>query len=58
MGLLTTFGAQVIMVDHDLDLIREVCASTAVLDFGKLIAFGPTHEVLQDEAVKTTHLGR
>ncbi|MEP3778938.1 MAG: ATP-binding cassette domain-containing protein [Paracoccaceae bacterium] len=53
-----TFGAQIIMVDHDVDLIRDVCTSTAVLDFGKLIAFGPTHDVLQDEAVKTAYLGR
>ncbi|WP_390911068.1 ATP-binding cassette domain-containing protein [Pseudosulfitobacter sp. SM2401] len=52
------FGAQIIMVDHDVDLIRDVCTSTAVLDFGKLIAFGPTRDVLQDEAVKTAYLGR
>lgn len=52
------FGAQIIMVDHDVDLIRDVCTSIAVLDFGKLIAFGPTREVLQDEAVKTAYLGR
>ena len=52
------FGAQIIMVDHDVDLVRDVCQSTAVLDFGKLIAFGPTDEVLQDEAVKTAYLGR
>lgn len=52
------FGAQIIMVDHDVDLIRDVCAATAVLDFGKLIAFGPTRDVLQDEAVKTAYLGR
>ncbi len=54
----TVFGAQIIMVDHDIDLIRDVCESTAVLDFGKLIAFGPTSEVLQDEAVKVAYLGR
>lgn len=54
----TRFGAQIIMVDHDVDLVRDVCHSTAVLDFGKLIAFGPTQEVLQDEVVKTAYLGR
>lgn len=54
----TRFGAQIIMVDHDVDLVRDVCQATAVLDFGKLIAFGPTDEVLQDEAVKTAYLGR
>jgi len=52
------FGAQIIMVDHDVDLIRDVCTSTAVLDFGKLIAFGPTDDVLRDEAVKAAYLGR
>lgn len=57
-GIKATFGAQIIMVDHDVDLIRDVCSSTAVLDFGKLIAFGPTGDVLQDEAVKTAYLGR
>lgn len=57
-GIKPTFGAQILMVDHDVDLIRDVCASTAVLDFGKLIAFGPTAEVLQDEVVKTAYLGR
>ncbi len=52
------FGAQIIMVDHDVDLVRDVCQSTAVLDFGKLIAFGPTEDVLRDAAVKTAYLGR
>ena len=57
-GIKATFGAQVILVDHDVELIRAVCVSTAVLDFGRLIAFGHTSEVLQDEAVKTAYLGR
>lgn len=57
-GIKPTFGAQILMVDHDVDLIRDVCTSTAVLDFGKLIAFGPTTEVLQDEVVKIAYLGR
>lgn len=57
-GIHPEFGAQVVLVDHDVDLIRDVCASTAVLDFGKLIAFGPTDEVLADEVVKTAYLGR
>ena len=37
---------------------KDVCTVTAVLDFGKLIAYGPTHEVLADEVVKTAYLGR
>ncbi len=52
------YGAQILMVDHDVDLVRDVCTSTAVLDFGKLIAFGPTQDVLRDETVKAAYLGR
>ncbi len=57
-GVKSRFGSQIILVDHDVDLVRDVCSATAVLDFGRLIAFGPTREVLQDEAVKTAYLGR
>jgi branched-chain amino acid transport system ATP-binding protein len=57
-GIHPEFGAQVLLVDHDVELIRDVCTVTAVLDFGKLIAFGPTEEVLADEVVKSAYLGR
>ncbi len=58
LGIHPEFGAQVLLVDHDVDLIRDVCSSTVVLDFGKLIAFGQTEEVLLDEVVKAAYLGR
>ena len=35
------FGALVILVDHDMSLVSACCETTAVLDFGKLIASGP-----------------
>src|SRR6185369_1767116 len=45
------FGALVILVDHDMSLVSACCQSTAVVDFGKLIASGPTPEVLRNEHV-------
>ena len=51
------FGALVILVDHDMSLVSACCETTAVLDFGKLIASGPTHEVLRNEAVIGAYLG-
>lgn len=57
LGIHPEFGAQILLVDHDVELIRDVCTSTAVLDFGKLIAYGPTGEVLEDEVVKAAYLG-
>lgn len=50
-------GAQVLVIDHDVDLIQRICAETLVLDFGRRIAFGTTSEVLADPAVKAAYLG-
>ncbi|MEA2332403.1 MAG: branched-chain amino acid transport system ATP-binding protein [Thermoleophilaceae bacterium] len=50
-------GGIVILVDHDMSLVSACCDVTAVLDFGKLIASGPTAEVLRDEAVMKAYLG-
>jgi branched-chain amino acid transport system ATP-binding protein len=50
-------GALVILVDHDMSLVSACCELTAVLDFGKLIAAGPTGEVLRDEQVIKAYLG-
>jgi ABC-type branched-subunit amino acid transport system ATPase component len=51
------FGALVILVDHDMSLVSACCESTAVLDFGKLIAAGPTAEVLRNARVILAYLG-
>ncbi len=51
------FGALVILVDHDMSLVSACCQTTAVLDFGKLIASGPTAEVLRDEHVMRAYIG-
>jgi len=49
--------APVVLVDHDMSLVSACCATTAVLDFGKLIASGTTAEVLRDEHVIRAYLG-
>ena len=50
-------GALAILVDHDMSLVSACCETTAVLDFGKLIAAGPTAGVLRDEQVIRAYLG-
>jgi ABC-type branched-subunit amino acid transport system ATPase component len=50
-------GALVILVDHDMTLVSACCELTSVLDFGKLIATGPTDEVLRNEQVVRAYLG-
>jgi ABC-type branched-subunit amino acid transport system ATPase component len=50
-------GALVILVDHDMSLVSACCETTAVLDFGELIASGPTSEVLRNEHVMRAYIG-
>ncbi|GAA1936367.1 hypothetical protein GCM10009797_32470 [Nocardioides hwasunensis] len=45
------------LVEHDVGLVASVCTELAVLSAGKLIAHGPTDEVLADDAVKLAYLG-
>ncbi len=49
--------AQVFLIDHDVDLIAACCHETMVLDFGKLLALGPTLEVLKKPEVQQAYLG-
>jgi branched-chain amino acid transport system ATP-binding protein len=50
-------GALTILVDHDMELVSATCAHVAVLDFGHVIASGPTREVLDDPHVMAAYLG-
>ncbi len=49
--------AQVFLIDHDVSLISACCVETMVLDFGKLLALGPTLDVLKDPDVQRAYLG-
>ena len=50
-------GATVILVDHDMSLVQACCDWSAVLDFGRLLASGPTHQVLRDPKVMKAYIG-
>jgi ABC-type branched-subunit amino acid transport system ATPase component len=56
-GIPAHCNAQVLLIDHDVDLICATCVETLVLDFGCKIAFGPTAEVLNDPRVRAAYLG-
>ena len=50
-------GFAILLVEHDVELVAEFTERTYVLDFGHLIAHGPTCEMMADERVRTAYLG-
>ncbi|MEV4400007.1 ATP-binding cassette domain-containing protein [Nonomuraea sp. NPDC049607] len=51
------FGVSILLVEHDMDLVRAACGQVTVLDFGHVIASGPTLDVLDAPAVRAAYLG-
>ena len=50
-------GALVVVVAHDLTLVRSICDYALALDFGELLASGGPDTVLRDDRVKAAFLG-
>jgi ABC-type branched-subunit amino acid transport system ATPase component len=50
-------GCSVLIVEHDMDLIRRLCPRVLVLDAGAVLADGPPAEVLARPDVITAYLG-
>jgi branched-chain amino acid transport system ATP-binding protein len=51
-------GRTIVIVEHDLDFVKRLCSSIAVLDHGRLVASGSPAELERDETVRTIYLGR
>lgn len=51
------FGICIVLIEHDLDVIRAACSRAYVLDYGHVIAEGKPEAVLRSEAVSRAYLG-
>jgi len=51
-------GVAVVLVEHDVQLVMDVCARVYVLDLGEVLAVGTPAEVQRDDAVLTAYLGQ
>ena len=55
--LFARWSMGVLLIEHDMSVIRALATETTVLDFGRVVASGPTAAVLADPAVIRVYLG-
>jgi ABC-type branched-subunit amino acid transport system ATPase component len=55
--VVSEWGIGILLVEHDMALVRQVCDHVWVLDFGRLIYQGSGAAMLESEIVKAAYLG-
>ncbi|MGH8984489.1 MAG: ABC transporter ATP-binding protein [Acidimicrobiia bacterium] len=50
-------GTAILLVEHDVEMVQSFATRLFVLDFGTLLASGPTADVMTDDAVRRAYLG-
>jgi branched-chain amino acid transport system permease protein len=60
-GVLTSLAEShrlcILLIEHDLDFVREISTRLVVLHMGKILADGPLREVADSELIRTIYVG-
>ncbi len=53
----TLQGLAAVIVDHNVDVLRDMCDRMVVLNYGQVIAVGKPSDVLEDQVVRRAYFG-
>ena len=51
------YDCTILLVEHDMGLVMDVCDTVCAISFGRLLAVGTPDTIQRDEAVRTAYLG-
>ena len=52
-----SFGVSFLVIEHNIDVITDICARVIVLDQGRKLAEGTPGEIVENKAVREAYLG-
>ncbi|MBP3493402.1 MAG: ABC transporter ATP-binding protein [Oscillospiraceae bacterium] len=51
------FGVTILLVEHDMSLVMNVCDTVCAISFGKMLAIGTSRQIKENPAVQEAYLG-